>query len=223
MPSNESSGKENMWYTFQYSNIQFIMINTETDYPNAPEGTNLFGDQLSWLEEQLIQANSPQNRSLRPWLIVGGHRPIYSSANFFSDQNGIPIFGALYEQQAFEDLFMKYHVDVFIVGHVHAYERCYSTYKSKVMTTNYTNPIAPVYIICGAAGTTEGLSNDMNSSWINPPPTWSAFRYGLAYGYGILDVFSDVQGQTHFAKWSFIRSSDNVILDEFVLTKSQPI
>jgi hypothetical protein len=50
-----------------------------------------FGDQLSWLEADLAKAN--QNRHKRPWIIVGGHRPIYSSSGGYSDLEGNPTNG----------------------------------------------------------------------------------------------------------------------------------
>jgi hypothetical protein len=36
MPSPESAGTMNMWYSFDFGSIHFIQIDTETDYPNAP-------------------------------------------------------------------------------------------------------------------------------------------------------------------------------------------
>ncbi len=54
-------------------------------------GADDFGDQLSWLEADLAKAN--QNRHKRPWIIVGGHRPIYSSSQGYSDLEGNPTNG----------------------------------------------------------------------------------------------------------------------------------
>lgn len=67
-------------------NAHFIQINTETDYPDAPGdqyrvrggGNGGFGDQLAWLERDLQRAQS--QRHLRPWILVNGHRPMYSVA-----------------------------------------------------------------------------------------------------------------------------------------------
>jgi hypothetical protein len=38
MPSEESGGVENMWYSYDYGLVHFIQIDTETDYPDAPMG-----------------------------------------------------------------------------------------------------------------------------------------------------------------------------------------
>lgn len=62
MPSKKASGGVgNMWYSFNYQNLHIININTETDYPNSPANQYTllggrhggFGDQLTWLENDL--------------------------------------------------------------------------------------------------------------------------------------------------------------------------
>src|SRR3546814_2860613 len=71
------------------------------------------------LKADLEKANS--ERDVRPWIIVGGHRPIYSVDN--CDQTGIPSGTAAAIQAAVEGLFHDYKVDQFWDGHKHAYER----------------------------------------------------------------------------------------------------
>jgi acid phosphatase type 7 len=52
MPSSESGGTEAMWYSFDYGFVHYVSIDTETDYPGAPNDnyTGLlnggFGDQV---------------------------------------------------------------------------------------------------------------------------------------------------------------------------------
>lgn len=48
-------------YSFNFGSAHFVSVNTETDYPEAPNdkfsiggvGNGGFGDQLRWLEEDL--------------------------------------------------------------------------------------------------------------------------------------------------------------------------
>jgi len=218
MMPGSSGEQKSMYYSFDYSNVHFISLSTETSYPDAPFG-NDFGDQLSWLEADLIQAN--QNRHKRPWIIVGGHRPIYSSSAGYSDLDGnptnnlIPLGGSNSAtlQKTFEDLFQKYGVDAYFTGHVHSYERNYPAYKGKKVS-DYTNPKAPVGIVVGNAGCIEGLTDMDPSRWNNPPPSWSAFRWGTGWGYGILAV------NNLTLKWDFYDASTQSVIDTVTITKT---
>ena len=104
----------NLWYSYDYGLVHFIQITTETDYPNAPMGPGTFynggpfGDQLSWLENDLIAATNNRQSGEVPWIVVSGHRPLYSSKK----NNDAAI-------AAFEALFVKYNVDIYFAGHVH--------------------------------------------------------------------------------------------------------
>ena len=87
MPSEESLGALNMHYSFNFGNVHFITIDTETGYPGSAEEKRYvlpcggFNDQLTWLENDLIKAN--QNRVQRPWIFVIGHHPMYNGGTFF--------------------------------------------------------------------------------------------------------------------------------------------
>lgn len=209
MPGNESSSNTSMFYSFNYANVHFIAVSTETDYPNAPEGKHTFGDQLLWLERDLRKAN--KMRDQYPWIVVGGHRPIYSSSIGF-EKDGKPIKEAADLQKAMEDLFVKYKVDLFVVGHVHSYERMFPTIHNVRISTNYDNPQAPTYIVVGCAGNTEGL----DTHW-EPKPEWSATRFSQDYGYGIMHVFQE--SQNNILKWSFYQSGTNKLTDEISIMK----
>jgi hypothetical protein len=137
-----------------------------------------------------------------------GHRPIYSSNIQFSDHS-IPVNDAKILQTSFEDLFFKYKVDMYMVGHVHSYERSYPVYKSKI------NEAAPVYIVNGGAGNLEGLTPDQNYK----KSSWSAHIFNADQGYGIISTdFSDKELKL---KWQYFRASDDGLEDELVLTKNK--
>ncbi|KAF1783121.1 Metallo-dependent phosphatase-like [Phytophthora cactorum] len=125
MPSKEVGGTLNMWYSFEHGPIHFTSISSETDYKGEPSNefadpprNGHFGDQLAWVEADLKKADA--NRANVPWLIVGMHRPLYDVSGC---PNGVPADKNANIQAAFEDLLIKYKVDVVLTGHQHYYER----------------------------------------------------------------------------------------------------
>lgn len=100
--------------------VHFVSISTETDFPNAPEGKDRligpragpFGDQLGWLKQDLARANA--NRDQVPWVIVYGHRPMYSSGG-----SDFPLHSRRQLREVMEDTFYEAGVDMFFAGHVH--------------------------------------------------------------------------------------------------------
>ncbi|OWZ18083.1 hypothetical protein PHMEG_0007885 [Phytophthora megakarya] len=221
MPSPESGGVLNMWYSFEYASVHFTTLSTETDYPNAPTNayfTNRvygnFGDQLAWLEADLKAADA--NRDNVPWIIVGMHRPMYTIRS--CDANGVPNndYEALNVQESFERLFIKYKVDLVLQGHVHAYERHYPTARNKAIMTGvskdgktYMNPKAPVYLITGAAGGPEG-----SYKYKNPPaPKWLALMDNTHFGITMLSV-----APTNLTLTT-IESATKTVMDEFSIVK----
>ncbi|KAJ8564178.1 hypothetical protein ON010_g7165 [Phytophthora cinnamomi] len=112
MPSAESGGVLNMWYSYEYGTVHFTSLSSETDYPNAPSNAYFtkrkygkFGNQLAWLEADLKAADA--NRENVPWLVVGIHRPMYTIRS--CDANGVPNndYEARNVQEAFEALFIQ--------------------------------------------------------------------------------------------------------------------
>jgi len=150
MPSVESNGTLNMHYSFNYGNVHFIGIDTETGFPGAPLETKYvlpcggFADQMAWIEKDLIAANTPEARAAQPWILVAGHRPMY-------DQDTVNVAF----QAAMEDLFYKYGVDMYFAGHRHYYSRNYPVYNSVVDPAGYVNPKATTYITAGGSGNDE--------------------------------------------------------------------
>ncbi|KAF1315148.1 Glucan 1,3-beta-glucosidase, partial [Globisporangium splendens] len=211
MPSAESGGVMNMWYSFDYASVHFTTISSETDYQDAPKNAYTgrkngnFGNQMAWLEADLKKAN--ENRGTTPWLIVGMHRALYTLRQ--SDDNGVPVDEALPVQKAFEELFIKYKVDLVVCGHVHAYERHYPIAHSKPVLDGvstdkktYKNPKAPVYIISGATGSSEA-----HASYKDTVSPWNVKWDNTNYGIGQLKVTPST------LSWKFIASESSKVLD----------
>nr|CAG4708299.1 unnamed protein product [Naegleria fowleri] len=215
---NNSAYGHNMWYSFEYGPITFISISTETNYPNNFFPEYVFkGDQLAWLEQTL----SNIDRKRTPWIIVTGHRPIYSSAFGYSNSHGIPDGQSVPIQNAFEDLLVKYHVDIMLVGHVHSYERTYPVYKTQVeRKDNFHNLRYPIHIVNGAGGCIEGLTWSFSYHWgIN----WSAHIYNKDEGYGVLKTSFNPQTKIHSLSFSFYSAGENQLIDSVTITKDQHV
>jgi acid phosphatase type 7 len=218
MPSAESGGAKNMWYSFDHGPVHFTAISSETDYTGAPKNSFTgrkyggFGDQLAWLEADLQKADA--NRANTPWLMVMMHRAIYTRSQ--CDANGVPTGEALPVQKAFEDLFIKYNVDVVVSGHVHLYSRHFPIKKNVAVMDGvsedkktYTKPQAPVYVISGAAGSNEGHKAYDTKQNI----TWNAVMDNTNFGISKLHV-----SRTSL-QWQFIAVATGAIIDDFEITK----
>jgi len=210
MPSFNSMSPSSMFYSFNYGRVHIVSISSETDYPHSPEGPETiwnggpFGNQLEWLENDLSAALADASID---WIIVGGHRPMYTTnPGIFPWPNGEKHLRA-----AMEDIFMKYKVDLYLAGHVHAYERNYPIYDNQRVQDNYINPTAPVHIVSGSGGSIEGLTN----LTAKPAQEWTAFRYWNSTGVGFLTVHNSTTLQ-----WDFIESESGMVLDSFVLVKN---
>jgi hypothetical protein len=87
------------YYRVSQGNIDFFILNTN-HFVHGPE-------QQVWLRKALSQSRAR-------WKIVVGHHPLYASG-----RNGSTI-GL---RQVLEPLLAKYHVDLYLSGHDHDYER----------------------------------------------------------------------------------------------------
>jgi hypothetical protein len=88
MSGENSGGYKNMWHSFDYGPVHVIMLNTETDFEDAPDGpgTTLNADhfvgtaaQMTWLTMDLEKATTVERRAKVPWIIAAGHRPLFGS------------------------------------------------------------------------------------------------------------------------------------------------
>jgi hypothetical protein len=196
------------WYSFEYGMVHVVMFDTETDFTDAPDApggsagldSGPFGapnQQLQFLEADLASVD----RTVTPWLIVGGHRPWYSTGGSSNICTSC--------QTAFEPLLYKYGVDLAIFGHVHNSQRFQPVYNNTADPNGLNDPKAPMYIVAGGAGNIEGLSS------VGSNVSFNAFAYADDFSYATVTF---VDGNS--LKVDFIRSSTGAVLDSSVLYKS---
>ncbi|KAL4184321.1 hypothetical protein AMTRI_Chr10g225020 [Amborella trichopoda] len=171
MPSNfslptgtTSPPTENLFYSVDFGVVHFLYFSTETDFlPGSP--------QYEFIKADL----SNVNREKTPFVVVQGHRPMYTTSNELRD--------APHRERMLknlEPLFVKYKVDLALWGHVHRYER-FCPLKNFTCGTHL-----PVHVVIGMAG------QDWQAIWepradhpdvpIYPQPDRSLYRGG-EFGY----------------------------------------
>ena len=175
MPDN---GNKIWWYSFDYGLIHFTMMSTEHNFTYGSK-------QYQWLEKDL----SSVDRQVTPWLILVGHRPMYTSEKYAADHRV-----ALHMQIAFEELLHKYNVDLALWGHYHSYERTCRVYRSRC------TPSGTIHIVIGSAGA------DIDSAPQYDVP-WSE-HLEMSYGYGRVSVVN-----SSALLWEFIRNLDRSVSD----------
>lgn len=206
---------ENIFYSFNLGPVHFIGFSTEVYY-FLNYGIKPLVNQYEWLERDLLEANKPENRKLRPWIITYGHRPMYCSNDNGDDCSNIQSLvrvglpGHLF---GLEELFYKHGVDVELWAHEHSYERLWPIYDYKVYNGSYdhpyTNPKAPVHIVTGSAGCKEG-----REPFERKIPPWSAI-HSQDYGYTKLKAHNG----THLYFEQISDDKDGQVIDTFWLVK----
>lgn len=215
MPYAASKSTTSMWYSFRYGSVHMINIDTETDFVGAPldeyDGKNGgFGDQLAWVEADLAQAAADRAAGQVSWIIASGHRPMYSRND--ADPAGNPSSNTTMSMQAaFEPLFNKYGVDLYICGHVHSYEAIYPVLNGTNVQQSYENAPYTAYVITGAAGNTEGLTE------YSGPPLQPWERRNISE-WGISTMVLHNESALTF---NFRKGEDGSVLDEWTLTKQR--
>jgi 3',5'-cyclic AMP phosphodiesterase CpdA len=219
MPSAESGGTENFWYSFDHGMAHYIQLDTETDLghgfigndePGGSEGMSsgpfnpIMNAQSDWLAADLAAVD----RSKTPWVIVAGHRPWYLS---HANTSGTICWSC---KDVFEPLLIQYSVDLVLSGHSHVYQRNAPIADGKADPNELHNPTYPWYITNGAAGHYDGLD-----ALATPHQTYQ--RFGLdtsnaTYGWSKL-TFHNCTHLTH----EFVASRNGSVMDTATLYKNR--
>ena len=207
MPQWEET--HSMWYSFSFGPVHFLMLNSEAGLW-CKQLQNLTA-QLEFAEKDLIEIS--KKRDEFPWVVVGVHRPLYTTCNSTAEQQTM--------RDQYQTLFERYNVDVIISGHVHNYERTWpvtgnysatenATVEVQADPTRYVNPKYPVSIVSGAAGNGESVDGFSGSpyNW-----TFSAAK-SLDHGYSSMTVHNK-----SCVSFDFRSIEQGEIIDEFSIVK----
>ncbi|KAG0187653.1 hypothetical protein DFQ28_006034 [Apophysomyces sp. BC1034] len=172
MPYRESHYENAVQYSFDYRSLHITSISTEVYFNGTAEEIETA---QNWIVRDLH--NAQRNPEIR-WIIVIGHRPLYCTP---IDDPDCGERGQLL-RDALEPLFLRYHVDLYLCGHVHNYERTYPIVDDQLQSYSYLNPPSFFQVISGNSGNYHGIDPVGLS---DSPPPWVAFRY---HGYGFSTI-----------------------------------
>jgi hypothetical protein len=103
----ELMDEPNTYYSFDYAGAHFVCLDTE----QIGYKGRIYGTQLSWLENELTNTDSPLK-------FVFAHRPMYPT---FHIDNGLDVSKA--ERDAMQQLFEEQNVTAVLGSHDHSYAR----------------------------------------------------------------------------------------------------
>lgn len=202
-------GNANYYWAHRHGPIFYVSMCTEISL-NPSECSYAPGTkQFAWLEATL----GAINRTETPWLVLAGHRPMYSS-DTATDSGPL--------QRYIEPLLRKYNVDIELAGHMHATEVVSpvfnnTAFKQGVSQTgptswNFNNPQAPVHLTVGNTGAI------IHEKFVSPQPEWSLYRNGTimdnAYGY------TQLRATRTSLQFTCLRAADGSVMWEVVLDKT---
>jgi predicted phosphodiesterase len=141
----EAFGLENLYYSFDYRHVHFIVMSTLSDF-------NVTSDQYKFIEKDLKDTSENENID---WIVVTSYGPFYTSPSAHPAKNDV--------RNIYHPLFDRYGVDLVLQGHNHNYQRTYPiTFNpgkgsdptvTNQFTTGYQgNKDGMVYAIVGTAG-----------------------------------------------------------------------
>lgn len=185
MPHRQSDFPDAMQYSINYKSLHFISFDTEVFFEGSDDQ---IATSLNWLEQDLIKAS--RSRSERPWIVVIGHRPLYCSimSNLDCTEYAERLRFGYNHTGGLETLLTKYHVDLYLCGHKHNYERTFSVRNNTLLTESYHNPPSFFQVISGNAGNYEGPDQfDDKNDAASALPGWLAQRY-QGYGFSAIEV-----------------------------------
>lgn len=104
----EQDISEGTYYSFDYENTHFVMLNT-----NDANRNGMGSEQVSWLEQDL--KNARDNNT--DWIVVTMHKGTQTVAGHIDDSDVVAMRAQL------QPIFSKYNVDLVLQGHDHVYSR----------------------------------------------------------------------------------------------------
>ncbi|GAA5921081.1 hypothetical protein JCM3775_004082 [Rhodotorula graminis] len=216
MPSYESAGRGNFWYSYDNGMVHFVSLTAETDLGNGLVGpienstNNVNGpfgsyqnEQVDWLKNDLASVN----RTATPWVVASLHRPWLT--NVEPDGLDYPAW-----QQAFETILYDGEVDLVQHGHVHTTELFQPQYNGTLDERGLDNPRAPLILVNGAAGHYDGLDEFPSDERVNG----TLYANDSEFTWGRLTFHN----RTHMT-YELVASRNSSVIEHWTLVKQHEL
>lgn len=191
LPSNGSDTYKNQYYSYDYGDVHFTVINTQDNEMHKFQ-PDMMKAQLAWLENDLATTT-------KKWKVVLMHRDILEYGRDAKPLGDEIKFTE--EGQTFMPIFDKYNVDAVISAHLH-------TYRRRVQLTDFKpNDHGTLYILSGVSGNVRYPNlwhNNPLDAYVAPQPETDNFM--------VLDASAD---KLTFSAYF----PDNTLMDTITLTK----
>jgi hypothetical protein len=198
---------EKQYYSFNYKNVHFLALSTETSYD---KGSKQYKFAVKDLEQNA-------GNSAIDWIIVFYHRNAYSSGGGLPDETSF--------RKTYHPLFDKYNVDLALQGHHHAYERMYPitfnddnknkpivNIKDKVKGSNvFQNPDGTIFLTVGTGGA--------ESMPVGKSKPFSAAKEDGIFGIINIDIEKEDSDKNILTGTFINNKKKHKILDEFKIIK----
>jgi hypothetical protein len=196
--SDQVIESETFWFSRNIPGVHLVFMSTEHEFTPGSA-------QFNWLQSDLQAANTPGARDERPFIIVIGHKPMYSSNDYHGSEVEL--------RDALETLYVENGVNIVIAGHDHFYERTWPVNGEKVSDKGNGDVFGqghePIHLVIGIGG--RSAYEELEE----PQPEWSAYRENSSYGWTRL-VYDDNTRQLEFTHHRI----DGTIGDSFTLQES---
>lgn len=166
---NPAAGSDSMYgayYSFDYSNAHFVIVNNCETLNNTKNGVvkkiadNFSDAQINWMQGDITSAKSRG----KEWTVVIMHKGPYSTSNHATDSDLDTDVNS--ERNVVAPMFARLGVDIVLQGHDHIYARSKPIDSNNHATTNTTiteifkgqqinyqvNPDGAIYVIPGTGG-----------------------------------------------------------------------
>lgn len=202
------------WWSYDVGLIHFVGMSTEHDY-------TIDSAQYLWLENDLKNVN----RTLTPWVIFGGHRPMYINSDYGGTRSSdIYVMDMMIEN--IEPLLWKYQVNLGFYGHNHVMQRHSAVLNKVVIQASkpvvgsdgstihwHADPQATVHMVIGAAG--AGFTKNAIPEGEPGHPEWNEM-YVYYYGYARVTAVN-----ASYLDWEWVNVYTGEVYDHMVITQNE--